>query len=195
MCLKWLSMPSLMHPEATALCLGYDPAHYPSYRHSEDSEFASMFLALEKVIERKFPQRDLRDQSPVPPSSLYEWAIQTEWKLPSVVRSVGRKLFGDLEQGAKLRAKNRALVAENARLLEEVAHLKQKDLLPKERRSLLLIINGMAQVGYRWDPSILRSEVPSEIAKDTDHRVTAETVLKYLRLSHQEAKAFDDLKR
>lgn len=197
--LKWLSMPGLQHAEATALCLGCDPMHYPRLRNLIERDFGIRFNELEREIARKFPQRDLRDDVPVVPERLFQWALDVELELPEEFLRAGNKLFNEQDGSQKQTADNAleidAFREENAKLKKEVARLKMENPTPKERRSLLLMIFGMATVGYKWDPKSERSGIPKEIVDDMAHRATAETVLKYLRQSYEEVQEYDSIKR
>ena len=136
------------------------------------------------------------DDAVVSPVELMRWANEIELELPEELQSASAKLFSHSNPVAghsdDLIANLEALEAENARLIEQTAHLQTEleqfqndDLKPKERNSLLRMVYWMARKGYGWDPQSVRSSIPRDIAEDAAHQVTSETVLKYLRASRE----------
>ena len=175
-CLKWLRMPGLTPAEASALLLGYDPSQYAKLRNAEASDLARKFRELEQEVARKFPQRDVRDPSPVIPERLVNWALEIELELPEPLQGAIDKLFGDKQTSAArpsdldaqleaLRAENAGLTRQVARLKREVTQLMNDEIQPKTKISLQKMVLVMAVTKYRWNSKAQRQHVAPSIEK------------------------------
>jgi DNA repair exonuclease SbcCD ATPase subunit len=173
-CLKWLRMPGLTPAEASALLLGYDPSEYAKLRNTEAKELARRFRELEQEVARKFPQRDVRDRSPVIPERLVNWALEIELELPEPLQGAIEKLFGDRQATAKhivdhnaqleaLKAENAELTRQVARLEKKVTQLKNDEIQPKTKISLQKMALVMAVTKYRWNPKVQRQHAAPSI--------------------------------
>ena len=199
-CLKWLRMPGLTPAEASALLLGYDPGQYAKLRNAEASELARKFRELEQEVARKFPQRDVRDRSPVIPERLVNWALEIELELPEPLQGAIDKLFGDRQTSAArprdldaqleaLKLENAELTKQVARLEKELSQLKKDEIHPKILTSLLKIILTMALAKYRWKPLEKKQHAAKSITDDAlRHGITIDqgTVLKHLSCASEE---------
>ena len=173
-CLKWLRMPGLTPAEASALLWGYDPSEYAKLRITEAKELARRFRELEQEVARKFPQRDVRDRSPVIPERLVNWALEIELELPEPLQGAIEKLFGDRQVTAKhivdhnaqleaLKAENAELTRQVARLEKKVTQLKNDEIQPKTKISLQKMALVMAVTKYRWNPKVQRQHAAPSI--------------------------------
>ena len=202
-CLKWLRMPGLTPAEASALLLGYDPSQYAKLRNAEASDLARKFRELEQEVARKFPQRDVRDRSPVIPERLVNWALEIELELPEPLQGAIDKLFGDKQTSAArpsdldaqleaLRAENAGLTKQVARLEKEVLELVNDKIQPKKKKSLQVMVLAMALEQYGWDPLAMRNDAAKNIASDAHTQglaITDQTVRNQLFAAMEQKKA------
>ena len=184
----WVKTDRWRPTEAAAISLGYEPRFInadtvrPYLQSSPDADaFERRLMVVTRAIEmHTFPQR-------FGPIDFFRWATTIELQLPPALVEAFTKLPSVRQ---KAPSELDALRTENATLKRELeaSRTANRDLRPRERRSLQIMIAGMA-TKYGFDPNADRNSAVANIVGDIQLiglSIDKDTVLTHLRSAHSD---------
>ena len=184
----WIKTDRWRDEEAAAISLGFEPRYInadtvkPYLKSSLDADaFDRRLLSVTRAIEKgTLPEL-------FGPIEFFRWATGNDLQLPTALVEGITRLPSLRQREAPELA---ALRIENANLQRKLdcAASADRDLRPRERKSLQIMIAGMA-TKYGFDPNADRNSAVANIVRDIELiglSIDKDTVLTHLRSAHSD---------
>ena len=176
----WAKVAYWQPDEAAALSLDYEP------KFVESSSQAQEFKRRSMLISRAVETGELKHQ--ISPTEFVVWARRIKLELPDALTAAVEIIC--ISHNV-LNHEVDELREQNALLKLELEQCKgaAKDLGPRKRRSLQIMVVGMASGRYRFNPIADRNSATKTIVDDIERlglQIDNDTVLTHLRRAYQE---------
>ncbi|MEP2920941.1 MAG: hypothetical protein ABJP06_09440 [Sulfitobacter sp.] len=165
----WLIMKNWSLYEAVALSIGFEPAGdilEDNLGKGCQSQVVDFYQKRLTLLQDNFDWDEGSPSDKRPSIEVAQWMVKVDLEIPAKLREHVTYLSKTPDKQSNSKSKVR------------------ESIDPRERKTMLRLIIGLAKGGYSYDEKAARSSVPKEIANDLDLEginLEQDTIRKYLR--------------